>query len=323
MTEPSNRPTGFSLETANPEEFESRISPLSGTCRVRPVRGSQFGVRVRAVPLATIGMFVIRSPSLMVDSPPPHTYYGLNIPLGRPFDAIDEFGHRNTYLDDAHWVRADRVNHVCAPEDMRCLAVKFYGDAVDSFGLRLSGFEHRFKPTDSDRLARERRPALRMLVTSVIGLWSDLMRRDTPQMTNIDLAEREDALLTQFVLTTATGGDSDPQNSDTVGSRALAVAEDYLEARLTRPVSRADLAAAAGVSIRTLSRAFAKRWGVGPMAFLKARRMEAAYRDLLGADRGETTVSAVLSRYGFGQRGRFSVEYRAAFRESPSETLRH
>lgn len=315
--------SGFSLETADPEEFEGRISLLSGACRVRPVRGSRFGVRVRAVPLKRTGLFVIRSSSLMVDSPPPHSYYGLNIPLGRPFDAIDEFGHRKTYLDDAHWVRSDRVNHVCAPEGMRCLAVKFYGDATDSFGFRLSGFEHSFEPAHGERFAKERQPALTALATSVMALWSDLMRDEISLASNIELAEREDALLTQFVLATSAAGVNGPRSSDSVGSQALAVAEDYLAARLTRPVSRADLAAAAGVSIRTLSRAFANRWGVGPMAFLKARRMEAAYRDLLGAGRDETTVSAVSSRYGFGQRGRFSVEYRAAFRESPSETLQH
>ena len=100
-------------------------------------------------------------------------------------------------------------------------------------------------------------------------------------------------------------------------------AEDYLLDRATRPVTRAKLATAAGVSIRTLSRGFAARWGTGPMAFLKKRRMEATYRELLGADSCERSVTEIACRYVFTHFGRFSGEYRSAFGESPSQTLRH
>jgi len=104
---------------------------------------------------------------------------------------------------------------------------------------------------------------------------------------------------------------------------SISRAEEYLRARLTCPVSRADLAAVAGVSIRTLSRGFAERWGTSPMGFLKQQRMEAAYRELLGAESGATSVTEVAFRYGFMHLGKFAGDYKRAFHESPSETLRH
>lgn len=51
------------------------------------------------------------------------------------------------------------------------------------------------------------------------------------------------------------------------------------------------------------------------------RRMHLARRALRRAAGGET-VTDVATRYGFWQLGRFAVEYRALFGETPSATLR-
>ncbi len=83
------------------------------------------------------------------------------------------------------------------------------------------------------------------------------------------------------------------------------------------------LAEVAGVSIRTLSRAFSKRHRMGPLAFLKQRRFDATYRALLGATPEETSVTQVAMNYGFWHMGKFAIEYRQLFGESPSHTLSH
>ena len=100
-------------------------------------------------------------------------------------------------------------------------------------------------------------------------------------------------------------------------------AEQYLCANLESPVTRDRVADIAGVSIRTLSRAFMKRHGVGPITFLRQRRLEAAYRDLLGSKAEDTSVTDVAMRYGFAHLGKFSIVYRRTFGESPSTTLAH
>jgi len=50
--------------------------------------------------------------------------------------------------------------------------------------------------------------------------------------------------------------------------------------------------------------------------------MNLARRALSRADSARTTVTAIALDHGFGELGRFSVQYRRLFGESPSETLR-
>ena len=60
---------------------------------------------------------------------------------------------------------------------------------------------------------------------------------------------------------------------------------------------------------------------MGPIAFLKQRRLDAAYRTLLGAKAGTTTVTDTALRYGFSHMGKFAIEYRQTFGEMPSTSL--
>lgn len=84
----------------------------------------------------------------------------------------------------------------------------------------------------------------------------------------------------------------------------------------------ADVSAAVGVPIRTLTRGFRNRHGVGPIGYLRRLRLDRAFRDLLAADPAKATVTEIAFKYGFYSLGRFSAAYRRAFDESPSETLR-
>ena len=136
----------------------------------------------------------------------------------------------------------------------------------------------------------------------------------------IALREAEDALSYRAVL--AIERTAMTQNDRAAAYPAhLKKAEEFICGNLHRPVTRDRLAEVAGVSIRTLSRAFVKRFGQGPVEFLKQRRMDAAYRDLLGAAPDGASVTEIAVRYGFAHLGRFAVEYRKAFLESPSATL--
>ena len=84
----------------------------------------------------------------------------------------------------------------------------------------------------------------------------------------------------------------------------------------------AELCRMIGVERRTLSRAFQAVHGTTPSRYLRAARLNLAREALLVPGTECTTVTEIATRFGFRELGRFATEYRAAFGESPSETLR-
>ncbi len=92
--------------------------------------------------------------------------------------------------------------------------------------------------------------------------------------------------------------------------------------RSSRPITALELAVACGVSQRTLEHGFRELLGMTPAAFLRVHRMNLAHYALAGADPRSTSVTEIALELGFSHPGRFSVEYRALFGQSPSETLK-
>ena len=82
-----------------------------------------------------------------------------------------------------------------------------------------------------------------------------------------------------------------------------------------------EIARQIGVSERTLSTCCWEHLGMGPKKYLLLRRMHLARASMFAANQAETTVTDIATQYGFWQLGRFSVEYKYLFGESPSTTL--
>lgn len=98
-------------------------------------------------------------------------------------------------------------------------------------------------------------------------------------------------------------------------------AEEFIVAHAAEELTVARIAEAAGVPVRSLQIAFRAARGMTPMEFARERRFDLARRELLDGAPG-TTVMDVGASLGFGSSpGRFSVEYRRRFGESPSDTL--
>jgi AraC family ethanolamine operon transcriptional activator len=83
-----------------------------------------------------------------------------------------------------------------------------------------------------------------------------------------------------------------------------------------------EMAAAAGVSERTLRRAFTEHYGVGPVRYLQLRQLHQVHRALRAAQPEEQSVSEILLAHGEWAFSRFAFRYRQLFGELPSETLR-
>lgn len=95
-----------------------------------------------------------------------------------------------------------------------------------------------------------------------------------------------------------------------------------LEANPDRAIHVPELCKAIGVSGRLLRACCHEYLGMGPSRYLWLRRMHLARRGLALADPSAATVTDVATAHGFWELGRFAVEYRKLFDESPSSTLR-
>lgn len=100
--------------------------------------------------------------------------------------------------------------------------------------------------------------------------------------------------------------------------RTVAKAREYALAHLSEPVSVGDLAAAAGVSVRSLQVAFQHDLGLTPMEFVRRERLSRVHADLTA---GQGTVTDAAYRWGFTHLPRFAAAYRARYGCRPSTTL--
>jgi AraC-like DNA-binding protein len=136
------------------------------------------------------------------------------------------------------------------------------------------------------------------------------------------------SMFEQFVMCTLLL--SHPNNySDALGRRDRALtprnlrrALDYMHAHLTAPITVADIAAAAGITGRTLFQYFRDFRSTSPMRYLRDARFERV-RDALQRPRSDEGVAEIATSCGFSHLGRFASEYRTRFGESPSETMRN
>jgi AraC-like DNA-binding protein len=110
------------------------------------------------------------------------------------------------------------------------------------------------------------------------------------------------------------------RHEPSVTPRDLRRAIDYMTANLAAPVTIADIAEASGIAGRTLFQYFRDFRGTSPMRYLRDARFVKAH-DALKHAQPEQGVTELAMKWGFSHLGRFAVEYRKRFGESPSETL--
>jgi AraC family ethanolamine operon transcriptional activator len=108
----------------------------------------------------------------------------------------------------------------------------------------------------------------------------------------------------------------DASSRRVVFRRAIRIAESH-----RWMIGSPELAAAAHVAQRTLQCAFQEILGISPTRFLRIQRMHAARRALHTTSLAQMKISDIALTWGFGDPGRFAVEYRRLFGESPSATL--
>ncbi|HEX7306841.1 ANTAR domain-containing protein [Lentzea sp.] len=113
-----------------------------------------------------------------------------------------------------------------------------------------------------------------------------------------------------------------PKDGGDAHVRTLQRAMAFIESNADKDISAADIAAAAHVTVRAVQLSFRRHAGTTPMEYLRRVRLDGARADLHAADPHDVTVTGIGARWGFGSGSTFAAHYRAAYGESPVETLR-
>lgn len=172
---------------------------------------------------------------------------------------------------------------------------------------------------DTSRIVRPGHSAVGRLVDTAVRIMSG-------PAAELSAGLARDAAAAELVSAACACLTEPPASPPTPGRPKIARAEiirrslEALESDSVERPSVEDLAAAAGVTERTLARAFQDTFGTSPLQYMLLRQLHAVRRGLRSAA-GNATVSEVLIRQGVWDHGRFAARYRRHFGESPSATL--
>ncbi|MGA9865241.1 MAG: helix-turn-helix domain-containing protein [Acetobacteraceae bacterium] len=152
---------------------------------------------------------------------------------------------------------------------------------------------------------------------------ADRLAEDAPEVAaNAEAARGLEIMLTEAMIDCLAGsGVRDDRAAvrrhETIMRRLRTMLQETDEEGIFLP----DLCASMGVSARTLRACCHEYLGMGPQRFLMLRRMHRTRRALQNAHPAATVTEIAMS-FGFWELGRFAIEYRRLFGESPSVTLR-
>ena len=142
----------------------------------------------------------------------------------------------------------------------------------------------------------------------------------TPSFAAPGVAERlAEALLFRLLLTQPHSHTRLFMHTEAAEPAHVRRAAEFIEAHAERPITMAELTQVTRVSARSLQAGFLKHRGCSPLEFMRARRLERSRMRLLTDD--TSSVTEVAHDVGFTHLGRFSLEYKARFGESPTQTL--
>jgi AraC-like DNA-binding protein len=164
-------------------------------------------------------------------------------------------------------------------------------------------------------------PMVRAWVNTARHMFSELRRNPSLADEPLVRSDIEQLLMTTAMNWLPRSSIVTPRRSTClVLPRHVRQAEEYMRACAGQPITVDMLAQHVGVSGRALYDGFRRFLGVSPMRYLRDLRMDHVRADLL--DPAEpNSVTKIATRWGFFQLGRFAVDYRQRFGESPHETL--
>lgn len=157
-------------------------------------------------------------------------------------------------------------------------------------------------------------------LSRTIAYLGETLRSPVVQESPLVLASVQQLLATSVLAAFPNTSTTEPEGHS-AHPGTLRRALGFMESHLDQAISVADIAAAAGVTVRALQAAFRRHLGCAPLDHLRRLRLAEVRTDLLAADPSRTTVAAIAARWGFHHHGRMTAAYRELYGELPSTTL--
>lgn len=313
--------TGNQLLAKTPDAWEEAMRPAVGDVRVREVLGSRFSADVKLFDLQRTVLFSLKMPCARIALPEGSGFVSVNLlSRGRIRTAAPKRG--NEWLAGT----AHIVNHNETPfdftssEDLEVLTLCFQNSLLEAYARKFHGPDFdRTGDFDTDVSLESNMGAC--FSRYVCFVWDELNRGGAFLQSSIATEEMEDSLWAMYMSAVHVDSPGRGRVDDGYASY-VRHAEEYIVGHLDSALRVADIAEAVGVSVTTLNRAFRKHYGTGPKAFAKQRRLDRVRSELLAADPQSRTVTEIAIRYGFCHLSQFAADFKRAFHEAPSQTLR-
>jgi AraC-like DNA-binding protein len=313
--------TGNKLLAKTRDGWEEAMRPVAAV-RVKEVLGRQFSAELQLFKLPRTALFRLKIPSARVVVPEGSGFVAVTIvSSGRMRTASPRRG-RDWETGTAHVVNHDAYKYdFTSDENLESLALCFQKPLLQDFASKFHGYDDsRWDQGTADLILDSSAGACFSRYAKFV--WAELSRGGVFLQSPLATAEIEDSLWA--LLLSAVQGERRQNGHQRSGGYVTYVkpAEEFIMGHLDTPLRVVDIAAAVGVSVPTLNRAFRKCHGMGPKAFVKRRRLERVRAELLSADPRATSVTAIATQHAFWHLSQFAADYKRAFHETPSDTLR-
>jgi AraC family ethanolamine operon transcriptional activator len=203
-----------------------------------------------------------------------------------PFDGVSATGFRATAIS---------------------VSETFAENVADSLGLPIPG-TLRISTSPTIRGSRGHLTSLRRKCSTIFGA-------DAPILGFGD----EEEVTALMLLCASNGSEFMDKSSPKTRTRALALAIELMREREREDLSIGAICREAGVSLRTLNRAFNEKFGCGPKSYYLSLRLNCVRSAILKSPK-DRSIADVAHNWDFWHMGQFSCDYFKLFGELPSAT---
>lgn len=307
------------------EHFGALLHQVGLELEVMQLQSGPFRATGMVVPLEHVEVLQVRLETsvLAVGAKPEHCFaFGLSL---APLSAgpVGLQAHGQTLPEQAiYGLDPFREVHLVTPDGYGLAILRVERSLLLEMAERL-GCPELERPLVQHNWLRLEPGRLRELRTFLHSVFR-LARRSPELVAQLEQRRRLSADLLPLVLESLVdglerqaGGGREPSRLELVK-----LVEAWARENPTTPITLEDLCRTVYASRRSLMRGFREHLGMGPMAYLKLRRLHGVHEQLLHHNPESVRVMDLANRWGFPNAGHFARDYRAMFGEQPHETLR-